>query len=184
VPPRQPRRRNRTPVPRADSEQRLISATIQIAREEPYGELSARRISRLADVNHGYVHVWFGSKAGLIAAACDAHAKLLGPQLAAEPLSAATLRHPDVTLMFRLLGRLQAEPGGLELAERRTRPLQDLIAYQLRGRSGVSAVDAEALAELAVAAAAGIATVGDVLRLDIDRVISIWTRALATFANT
>jgi AcrR family transcriptional regulator len=186
MPDAQPKRKNRTPVPRAEGERRLVEATIELAREQPFGEISAREIARRADMNHGYVHVWFGSKAGLIHAAYVRQTERLFETFTSRELTLTVdaLIDPDVELLFRLLGRLQNEPGGIELAHQHQRPLRDLIANQLQLRSGLTPDDAGTAAAFAIAAAAGIATVGRVLDLDVAALVRAWPQVSLAFANT
>jgi AcrR family transcriptional regulator len=166
-------------VTREEGERRLVEATMELARESPFGELSAREIARRADMNHGYVHVWFGGKAGLLDAACIEQARRLVHKLAGSRLSVAALKDPEVT--FRLLGRLQTEPGGVELARRRERPMVELVAAQLQQTAGLEPGEARTLATLAVAAVAGVATVGEVLDFDVAGLVDSWPRVTSAF---
>ena len=61
--------KRRSPITRAEGEQRLINAAIQLVRERPISEVGVRDIATVADVNHGFVHTWFGSKNDLLIAA-------------------------------------------------------------------------------------------------------------------
>lgn len=178
------KRKNRTPVTREEGERRLIEATIDLIREEPFGEVSAREIARRADMNHGYVHVWFGSKAGLLHAAYVRHSERLAGKFVAGSLTltAEALIDPDVELLFRMLGRLQNEPGGVELTRDNPRPMRDLIAWQLAQRANLTPEDAAMAAAFAVAAAAGVATVGPVLGLDVDSLAKAWPELVTAFA--
>lgn len=176
-----PKRRKRPPVPREEGERRLIEATIELAREQPFGDLSAREIARRADMNHGYVHMWFGSKAGLIDAASQHQSRRLVEIFAGSVLTPSVVLHPEVELVFRLLARLQTEPGGIELAQARQRPMADVIAAQLQRTSGLSAEEAAMVTALSVAAAAGVATVGKVLNFDVETMVPAWLRIIAMF---
>jgi AcrR family transcriptional regulator len=140
-------RSKRSPVPRPEGELRFIRATLDLAREQPFGELRARAIARRADMNHGYVHVWFGSKAALLDAACQYLAEDLRERVTGGELTIDAVGAPDIELMFRLLGRLQTEPGGVELARRRQRPMIDLITGTLTTSLGVDRGTAKALAD-------------------------------------
>jgi AcrR family transcriptional regulator len=60
--------KRRSPITRAEGEQRLIDAARQLVQTKPYSEVGVRDIAELADVNHGFVHNWFGSKNGLLLA--------------------------------------------------------------------------------------------------------------------
>ena len=178
-----PKRRKRSPIPREEGERRLIEATIDLARERPYGELSAREIARRADLNHGYVHMWFGSKAGLIDAATRHQTARLVEIFAGSRLTPSVVLHPEVALVFQLLARLQAEPGGLELARQRPRPMSAMIAAQVKQGAGLSDEDAAMVAALSVAAAAGVATVGKALDFDVDRMVPAWLRIIDAFGS-
>ena len=176
-----PKRRKRPPVARHEGELRLIEATIELAREQPFGELSAREIARRADLNHGYVHMWFGSKAGLIDAASQHQTLRLVELFAGSVLTPSIVLHPEVELVFQLLARLQTEPGGIELARARRRPMSAMIAAQLQRTSGLSADEAAMVTALSVAAAAGVATVGKVLEFDVESMVPAWLKIIAMF---
>jgi AcrR family transcriptional regulator len=60
--------KRRSPITRAEGERRLIEAAYQLVHERPFSEVGVRDIAALADVNHGFVHTWFGSKNDLLLA--------------------------------------------------------------------------------------------------------------------
>ena len=60
--------KRRSPITRAEGERRLIEAAYQLVQERPFSEVGVRDIAALADVNHGFVHTWFGSKNDLLLA--------------------------------------------------------------------------------------------------------------------
>ena len=62
------RTKRRSPITRAEGERRLIEAAYQLVHERPFSEVGVRDIAALADVNHGFVHTWFGSKNDLLLA--------------------------------------------------------------------------------------------------------------------
>jgi len=63
-----PSTKRRSPITRAEGEQRLINAARTLIAEKPFSEVGVRDIAALADVNHGFVHTWFGSKNDLLLA--------------------------------------------------------------------------------------------------------------------
>lgn len=65
----------RPSLSRADSEDRLITAAIDLLKTQNAAEISVRQIAQVADVNHGLIHSYFGSKANLFA---KAGSRLLG----------------------------------------------------------------------------------------------------------
>jgi len=166
--------RRRPRVTREEGMARLVKATIALATERPVGELSAREIARRAELNHANVHVWFGSKAGLLDAACQRLGDDLRVAFTAERLTSTALQDPRVELLFQLLARLQNEPGGIELAGVRRRPVVEFVEHQLRANFGISREEAADLAELAVMGAAGAVLVGRVLGVDLDRLTATW----------
>lgn len=175
-------RRNRPRVPRAEGEHRLVQATIELAREQAAGDFSAREIARRADINHGYVHVWFGSKAGLLAAAVDQLGIDLGPRLRQIAGTTNMFRHPDLVAMCRLLAHLQGEPGGVEMADGRDRPLVDFWTTHARSVFGLDETSARSVAELGVATLVGIVLAGDVLGLNVPNIVSTWARMVPRLA--
>ncbi|MEY4392623.1 MAG: Bacterial regulatory protein tetR family, partial [Actinomycetota bacterium] len=58
----QSKAKRRSPITRAEGERRLIDASIQLLLEKPFKDVGVRDIALRADVNHGFVHTWFGSK--------------------------------------------------------------------------------------------------------------------------
>jgi AcrR family transcriptional regulator len=60
-------KRRRPSLSRAESEDRLITAAIELLKTQNAAEISVRQIAQLADVNHGLIHSYFGSKANLFA---------------------------------------------------------------------------------------------------------------------
>jgi AcrR family transcriptional regulator len=60
--------KRRSPITRSEGERRLIEAAYQLVHERPFSEVGVRDIAALADVNHGFVHTWFGSKNDLLLA--------------------------------------------------------------------------------------------------------------------
>ena len=96
--------KRRSPISRAEGERRLIEAATTLMGEKPFSEIGVRDIAALADVNHGFVHTWFGSKNDLFLEVLratnvritEAIADAPAQGLAADPFS------PDVNLMVRL----------------------------------------------------------------------------------
>ena len=60
-------KRRRPSLSRAESEDRLIKAAIELLKTQNAAEISVRQIAQVADVNHGLIHSYFGSKANLFA---------------------------------------------------------------------------------------------------------------------
>jgi len=110
--------KRRSPISRAEGERRLIQAAKQLIREKPFSEVGVRDIALLADVNHGFVHTWFGGKNELLLAVVRDQLLALAEAvpLAAPGTPAINFFDPEVVSMVRLVLWLDLEgvdTGGL-----------------------------------------------------------------------
>ena len=108
----------RSPISRAEGERRLIQAAKQLVREKPFSEVGVRDIALLADVNHGFVHTWFGGKNELLLAVVRDQLLALAEAvpLAAPGTPAINFFDPEVISLVRLVLWLDLEgvdTGGL-----------------------------------------------------------------------
>ena len=103
--------KRRSPISRAEGERRLIQAAKQLIREKPFSEVGVRDIALLADVNHGFVHTWFGGKNELLLAVVRDQILALAEAvpLAAPGTPAVNFFDPDVVSMVRLVLWLDLE---------------------------------------------------------------------------
>lgn len=174
--------RRRSPVARSEGERRLVQATLELCRERPFGEVTVRDIGRRADVNHGFVHTWFGSKAGLVLASCRVLIDEIAPRVAAGEMLRSGLRTSDIVLLIRLLAWLETEDVDAELFHERRRPVIEVTAATLRRVFGFDEATATTLAEITTAGVAGVALVGATLRFDDEAMSRTWLDMLATYA--
>ena len=110
--------KRRSPISRAEGERRLIQAAKQLIREKPFSEVGVRDIALLADVNHGFVHTWFGGKNELLLAVVREQLLALAEAvpLAAPGTPAVNFFDPEVVSLVRLVLWLDLEgvdTGGL-----------------------------------------------------------------------
>lgn len=107
--PQKPKRRS--PITRTEGERRLINAATQLIKERPFSEVGVRDIAAVADVNHGFVHTWFGSKNDLLLAVVRRQFQVLAENvLAAEPgTPALDFFDPEVVGVVRLVLWLDLE---------------------------------------------------------------------------
>lgn len=110
--------KRRSPISRAEGERRLIAAAKQLIREKPFSEVGVRDIALLANVNHGFVHTWFGGKNELFLAVVRDRLLALAEAvpLAAPGTPAINFFDPEVISMVRLVLWLDLEgvdTGGL-----------------------------------------------------------------------
>ena len=103
--------KRRSPITRAEGERRLIDAATQLVRERPFSEVGVRDIAALADVNHGFVHTWFGSKNDLFIAVVRREFQALAQAVhLAEPGEPALFFFdPKVVSVVRLIQWLDLE---------------------------------------------------------------------------
>lgn len=109
--PVQAKPKRRSPITRAEGERRLIDAAAELVRTRPFSEVGVRDIAELADVNHGFVHNWFGSKNDLLLAVVRKQFVELAEQVrTAEPgQPALNFVDPKVTAVIRLVLWLDLE---------------------------------------------------------------------------
>ena len=110
--------KRRSPISRAEGERRLIQAAKQLIQEKPFSEVGVRDIALLADVNHGFVHTWFGGKNELLLAVVRSQLLALAEAvpLAAPGTPAINFFDPEVVSTVRLVLWLDLEgvdTGGL-----------------------------------------------------------------------
>lgn len=103
--------KRRSPITRAEGERRLITAATKLIQTRPYSEVGVRDIAELADVNHGFVHTWFGSKNGLFLAVVRQQFQELASAVrtAAPGQPALNFDDPAVIAMVRLILWLDLE---------------------------------------------------------------------------
>ncbi len=103
--------KRRSPISRAEGEARLVAAAKQLIRDTPFSEVSVRDIARLADVNHGFVHTWFGGKNELLLAVVRQQVLALVDAIpsAAPGTPAINFFDPEVVSMVRLVIWLDLE---------------------------------------------------------------------------
>jgi AcrR family transcriptional regulator len=106
-----PKPKRRSPITRAEGERRLIEAAFQLVHEHPFSEVGVRDIAALADVNHGFVHTWFGSKNGLLLAVVRRQFLEVAEavQRAAPGQPAINFFDPNVRVVMRLVLWLNLE---------------------------------------------------------------------------
>lgn len=106
--------KRRSPISRAEGERRLIAAVKQLIREKPFSEVGVRDIALLADVNHGFVHTWFGGKNELLLAVVRDQLLALAEAvpMAAPGTPAINFFDPEVVSLVRLVLWLDLEGVG------------------------------------------------------------------------
>lgn len=94
--------KRRSPISREEGERRLKHATRQLVVERPFTEVGVREIATLADVNHGFVHTWFGSKNDLLLAVLRDVLDEIAVRTETAPADEIALRPFDSDVQFAL----------------------------------------------------------------------------------
>lgn len=150
--------KRRSPITRAEGERRLIDAAAELIRTRPYSEVGVRDIAELADVNHGFVHNWFGSKNDLLIAVVQKQVReLVETVLSAEPgQPALSFTDPNVSSLVRLVLWLDLE--GVDTSRLfADMPLLDAVTARYIGEEGLdpSIARAAAIQVISIGLAAG-----------------------------
>lgn len=115
TPPASPKPKRRSPISREEGERRLINAALELVRERPFSEVGVRDIAARADVNHGFVHTWFGSKNELLKRAVVTLFDRVSAQIVTSPAGSLAIQpfDPDVQLIVRIVTWLSLEGADL-----------------------------------------------------------------------
>ena len=96
------KRKRRSPISREEGERRLKQATRDLVSARPFTEVGVREIAAVADVNHGFVHTWFGSKNDLLLAVLRDVLEEIATRTEKAPASEIALRPFDADVQFAL----------------------------------------------------------------------------------
>ena len=171
--------KRRSPITRAEGERRLIEAARQLIQTKPYSEVGVRDIAELADVNHGFVHNWFGSKNGLLLAVVRQQFLEIAEtvQKAAPGTPAINFLDPTVTAATRLVLWLDLEgvdTGGLF----QEMPILDALTQRYIDIEGIDPSIARQAAIQAIAIGLGAGTFSPILGMtghkDVMPVMALW----------
>lgn len=180
--------KRRSPITRAEGEQRLIDAAIHLVREKPFSEVGVRDIAQVADVNHGFVHTWFGSKNDLLVAAtrqlveegASRVAEAAPGQLAIDPSD------PDIQLAVRLAIWLDLE-GTNSRNLLKEMPIITALTKRYIDIEGISPEIARTAAAQAVAIGLGVVVFAPLIDLDspedVKDVFTLWRHNLGLLAK-
>ena len=152
--------KRRSPISRAEGERRLIMAAQQLIREKPFSEVGVREIGLLADVNHGFVHTWFGGKNELLRAVAIQQVLEIAKNVPDVPVGTpALVMTPEITSVVRLIMWLDLE--GFEVGVKSIiTPVIDAMTARFIETEKLEPSVARELAVQAIYLGAGAATIG------------------------
>lgn len=187
TPPKAKTSKRRSPITREEGERRLADAALQLIKTRPYSEVSVRDIAELADVNHGFVHTWFGSKNDLLARVVQNLLREISEEAEKTPAGQGAIGLFDdrVQLAVRMIIWLTLE--GYEM----TQGFDLLVLETLRKRyletEGLEPADAETAAVIATAMGIGVGSFRPILESGLDvnteRVFPMWRHILGLLAE-
>ena len=187
-PAKKPAAKRRSPISRAEGEQRLIQAAKQLIQEKPFSEVGVRDIAALADVNHGFVHTWFGGKNELLLAVVKQQFLILaqGLQDAVPCTPAINFFDPDVISIVRLVLWLDLE--GVETGSLfDNMPILDALTTRYIEVEHIDPSIAREAAIQAISIGLGAGTFAPILGMndmkDIAPVMQLWRRVVGLLAK-
>lgn len=180
--------KRRSPITRAEGERRLIEAAIELVRERPFSEVGVRDIAAAADVNHGFVHTWFGSKNDLLIAATRQLVEQGASRVAEAAPGQQALNpfEPDLQLAVRLAVWLDLE-GANARNPVKGMPIITALAQRYIEVEGLNPEIAEIAAAQAVSIGLGVVIFAPLIDLDepekVAEVFKLWRHNLGLLAK-
>ena len=152
--------KRRSPISRAEGERRLIVAAQKLIQEKPFSEVGVREIGLLADVNHGFVHTWFGGKNELLRAVAIQQVLEIAKNVPEVPVGTpALVMTPEITSVVRLIMWLDLEGFDVGVKSIIT-PVIDAMTARFIETEKLEPSVARELAVQAIYLGAGAATIG------------------------
>jgi AcrR family transcriptional regulator len=180
--------KRRSPISRAEGERRLIDAAIQLVREKPFSEVGVRDIAAVADVNHGFVHTWFGSKNDLLIAATRRLVEQAAANVANVPPGQQAINpfEPDIQLAIRLSIWLDLE-GTNARDLLKEMPIITALTQRFIDVEGISPAIAQLAAVQATAIGIGVVTFAPLIDVDdparVAEIFTLWRHNLGLLAK-
>ena len=159
---------------------------MELVKTRPFSEVSVRDIATVADVNHGFVHTWFGSKNDLLARVARHLMEDLsaGARQSTDPSAAMNPFDDRIVLLVRLVIWLHLE--GYDF----TSGINFLIVQSLRDRyvavEGLTPTDAESAALVAASIGIAVGAFTPILEgtgIDFQQVFPMWRHLLGLLAE-
>lgn len=180
--------KRRSPITRAEGERRLIEAAYQLVHERPFSEVGVRDIAALADVNHGFVHTWFGSKNDLLLSVVRRQFLELAETVQrAEPGQPAMyFFDPDIVVIVRLVLWLNLE--GVDTSNLfNDMPILDALTLRYVEVEKIDPAIARQAAIQAISIGLGAGTFAPILGMekpsDIVPVMALWRHIIGLLAK-
>jgi AcrR family transcriptional regulator len=183
---RSPQKR-RSPISRAEGERRLIEAALKLVKDRPFSEVSVRAIADVADVNHGFVHTWFGSKNDLLAALTQMLSKEVSEEAKVAPAGSEAINAFDdrLVLIVRLVIWLNLE--GYTFTDGLNLEILQTLRHRYVTVEGLTPRDADNAALIATAVGVAVGAFRPIMdsgtNLDISQMFPTWRHILGLLAE-
>jgi AcrR family transcriptional regulator len=183
---RSPQKR-RSPISRAEGERRLIEAALKLVKDRPFSEVSVRAIADVADVNHGFVHTWFGSKNDLLAALTQMLSKEVSEEAKVAPAGSEAINAFDdrLVLIVRLVIWLNLE--GYTFTDGLNLEILQTLRHRYVTVEGLTPRDADNAALIATAIGIAVGAFRPIMEsgtnLDISQMFPTWRHILGLLAE-
>jgi AcrR family transcriptional regulator len=183
---RSPQKR-RSPISRAEGERRLIEAALKLVKDRPFSEVSVRAIADVADVNHGFVHTWFGSKNDLLAAVTQMLSKEVSEEAKVAPAGSEAINAFDdrLVLIVRLVIWLNLE--GYTFTDGLNLEILQTLRHRYVTVEGLTPRDADNAALIATAIGVAVGAFRPIMEsgtnLDISQMFPTWRHILGLLAE-
>jgi len=179
--------KRRSPVSRAEGELRLINAAIELTRQQPFSVVGVRDIAECANINHGFVHTWFGGKTELFLAMRDYLTRSIASRIGAHQrdfVSPAAIIDEDLVHLIKLNAWLALE-GETDRLAIQGRPVITAMAANLESVLGLTPTDSVRAAQISSALMFGALIFGPAMGIeeDPDKLISFWRHVLGLLAK-
>ena len=180
--------KRRSPISREEGERRLKEATRRLVVERPFTEVGVREIAALADVNHGFVHTWFGSKNDLLLAVLREVLDDIVHRAETAPANEIALRPFDDDVQFALRLAMFLGLEGVDFGNLfDDPPVVTAMARRFETIDGLSPDAARVTAQQAAAIAMSAVLFGPFIGIndndDIDAVLAQWRQMVRLLAQ-
>ena len=179
--------KRRSPISRAEGELRLIKAAIELTRQQPFSVVGVRDIAERADINHGFVHTWFGGKTELLLATRDYLTRSIASRIGAHQenlVSPAAIIDDDLVHLIKLNAWLALE-GETDRLAIQDRPVITAMATNLENVLGLTPSDSIRAAQISSALMFGALIFGPAMGIEDDpeKLVSFWRHVLGLLAK-
>ena len=175
--------KRRPRVSQEEGRKRFVDAALLLLHEMPFSQVSVRDIARVADMNQGLIHTWFGSQHLLYLAAIEQLVDEKLTEVISRPVPDSTenLFTPEVRFAIRLAIWLDLEAIDVSPVFARVSLLLAAFSARLQ-QEGIDAETSHYLSHQAAGLVLGMGSFGHLLSfgdsIEMEKLLHIWRRQL------